>query len=211
MTTLSFKLISEEKSRGSFTLASMDHDSLIFRKIKDGDENAFEHLFRKYYLRLCHFASRYTHDMSLAEELVQETFIKIWENRKEITIHSSVKSYLHQTIANRGLNAIRKEKTKEGHLKLVSIRKSQPPDAIENLSANEVSEKLFDALENLPPKCKKIFEMSRLEGLKHKDIAHKLDINIKTVENQIGIALKHLRRILSDHLLVILSIFFINI
>jgi RNA polymerase sigma-70 factor (ECF subfamily) len=212
MHTLTYNIKSEEKSRVTLTLANMDEEALIFAKVKEGDEAAFESLFRKYYARLCRFAFKYVEDMSEAEELVQDTFVKIWEKRESIEINTSFKSYLYQAVTNKGLNAIRNDQRKQRNLKIVSSNRNEPPKAIDNLVTNEISDKLFLALNSLPPKCRKIFQLSRLEGLNHKEIAQQLDIKIKTVENQIGIALKHLKKQLSEHLLfLVLFISSINI
>jgi len=175
-------------------------DALIFDKIKLSDEFAFETIFKKYYLRLCHYVFQYVENMPDAEEIVQETFLNIWDKRQTLDINISFKSYLYASAKNRALNQLRNASRRKGHLSVISSYKSHEVDALSDLSANEINDQLFLALEQLPPKCKRIFQMSRIEGLKHKEIAAKMDIKIKTVENQIGIALKFLKGNLSEFL-----------
>jgi len=182
---------------------NMDDDALIFDKIKLGSEAAFESIFRKYYLRLCHYVFKYVENMPDAEEIVQETYLNIWDKRLTLEISTSFRSYLYASAKNRALNSIRNASRRKGHLSVISTYKNHSEDALSDLSVNEINDQLFLALENLPPKCKRIFEMSRMEGLKHKEIAQKMEIKIKTVENQIGIALRYLKENLSDYLKII--------
>ena len=178
-------------------------DAQIFDKIRSGDELAFESIFKKYYLRLCHYIYQYVESMRDAEEIVQETFLNIWDKRQTLDVNISFRSYLYASAKNRALNQLRNASRRKGHLSVISSYKSQEVDALSDLSANEINDQLFLALEQLPPKCKRIFQMSRIEGLKHKEIAEKMEIKIKTVENQIGIALKYLKVNLSEFLKLI--------
>ena len=187
--------------------AHMDADKSLVLKTKAGDEKAFETLFRKYYLRLCHYAYQYTGNMPDAEELVQDAFVKVWERKSSLEIDRSFKSYIYMAVKNNGLNAIRGEKRRQSHHQIQSetIPEQQQPE--DTVYVDEIKEQLFDGLEALPPKCRTIFQMSRIEGLKHKEIAARLEIKVKTVENQIGIALKFLRKHLSDYLQILALIF----
>jgi RNA polymerase sigma-70 factor (family 1) len=183
---------------------SMGEDEIQFLKVKDSDAVAYEALFRNYYSRLCHFASSIVDDMYEAEEIVQGIFLTIWEKRIDLVITSSFKSYIYQAVKNKCLNFIRNKKTQKGHLSIIGRNEEETANATDQLDKEELSEKLYLALENLPPKCKLIFQLSRFEGLKHQEIADKLDLKTKTVENQIGIALKFLRNQLSDYLHLII-------
>jgi len=182
------------------TILNMDNDTSAFERVKNHDKQAFEMLFKKYYLRLCHFAFQYANSMSDAEELVQELFVSIWENRSTIQISTSFKSYLYQSVKNRGLNTVRNKKRRNAHLQILEKPSEQPSAADRNIAVKDINERLFNALELLPPKCQRIFQMSRLEGLKHKEIAEKMNIKEKTVENQIGIALRKLKKHFADYL-----------
>lgn len=182
---------------------AMENDTLIFEKIKLGSESAFESIFKKYYIRLCHYVFQYVQNMPDAEEIVQETFLNIWDKRLTLEINVSFKSYLYASAKNRALNSLRNTSRRKGHLSVISSYKTQKVDPSSELLVNEINDQLFLVLENLPTKCKKIFQMSRMEGLKHKEIAIEMGIKIKTVENQIGIALKYLKENLSDYLRII--------
>ncbi len=187
--------------------ANMVTDKSLVKNTKEGDKNAFEQLFKKYYLRLSHYAYQYVGNMPDAEELVQETFVNIWEKRSTIDISISFKPYIYQAVKNRGINVIRGNQRRINHHSQHQFSNIDSSKTDDNIHLNELNEKLFEGLESLPPKCKKIFQMSRLEGLKHKEIAVKMEIKIKTVENQISIALKYLRNHLSEYLQIIALIF----
>jgi RNA polymerase sigma-70 factor (family 1) len=189
-------------------MVKMGKDEVLFNQVKNSDAKAFEQLFKNYYALLSHFASSYLNDLDESEEIVQDIFVKIWEKREEITIVTSFKSYLYQAVKNKCLNYIRNKKTQHSHLTIIDKPEYENPQTIGEINASELNEKLFEALEELPPKCKQIFQMSRLDGMKHKEIADKLDLKVKTIENQIGIALK----ILKSHLIEFLhSVIFLLI
>jgi RNA polymerase sigma-70 factor (ECF subfamily) len=169
-------------------------DEHLFNKIKEDDEKAFDLLFRKYYTQLCRFAFTYLKDKDQSEEMVQEVFITIWNNRKKITINTSLSSYLYRAVKNHSLNYIKKNSRQQ----FVKIENISEPDIIEDVVTDEkkfaeLEKKYKEALEFLPAKCKEIFLMSRNHHLKYKEIAEKLDISIKTVEAQMSIAFKKLR------------------
>jgi RNA polymerase sigma-70 factor (family 1) len=181
-------------------MVKMGNDEVLFNKVQKDDNAAFESLFKTYYSTLSHYACSYLHDLDEAEEVVQDIFVKIWEKRQDLKIETSFKAYLYQAVKNKCLNYIRNKKTQNNHLTIIDMKDYEAPAAFEDLQADELSDKLYLALEELPPKCKQIFKMSRLDGLRHKDIADKLDLKVKTIENQIGIALKFLKNQLSDYL-----------
>ncbi|MEM9547129.1 MAG: RNA polymerase sigma-70 factor [Bacteroidota bacterium] len=182
---------------------TMDDDALLFDQIKSGDERAFETLFKKYYVRLSHFVFQYVENMPDAEEIAQESFLNIWEKRQILEISTSFRSYLYAAAKNKALNFIRNTNRRKGHLSVISSFRTNEEDVLSELSANEINDQLFLAVEQLPPKCRQIFQMSRIEGLKHKEIAAQMELKVKTVENQIGIALKFLRTHLSEFLKII--------
>ena len=191
---------------GNSSTLLMNEDATIYEQIRLGDEQAFETLFKKYYTRLCHFVFQYVNNLPDAEEIAQETYLQIWDKREELEINTSIKSYIYASAKNKALNHVRNSNRRKGHLSVISSHRSQDVEEANELSVNEIKDQLFVALENLPPKCRKIFQMSRLEGLKHKEIAEQLGIKIKTVENQIGIALRHLKEKLSDYLHIIVVV-----
>lgn len=178
----------------------MGEDEIRFKNVQLGDENAFEILFKTYYARLCYYANSLTEDINEAEEIVQNMFLQIWEKRENINLEASFKSYIYKAVKNRCLNYLRNKKLKSGHLSVIKMDEGDSFDANDALHLEEIHDKLYEVLEELPPKCKQIFQMSRMEGLKHQEIANQLDLKVKTVENQIGIALKYLRSNLTEYL-----------
>ena len=166
-----------------------NNDQITLALIKNGDKKAFEKMFKQYYVQLTAFAHTYMHDIDLAESIVQNVFVKLWEKRKQYEINS-LKSYLMIAVRNSCHNEL-KRKQHERDLKL-SVR---PEDVIENANYSDSGtlDRINQTIEKLPEQRKRIFKLSRLEGLKYREIAEKLNISPKTVEAQMGKALKFLR------------------
>lgn len=166
----------------------------IFQRMVDGDKRAFRFFFDKYYTDLCNFIHLYTNDSEIAQELVQDIYVYLWENREKITIRSSVKSYLYSASKNKSLNYIRNEKIK---LRLFKNYKEQQTDSGQPdesyLDTSQLQEILKKSIASLPERCREIYVLSREEELTHKEIAERLNLSPKSVENQIGIALKKMR------------------
>lgn len=180
-------------------------DQLAWR-IKLGDEQAFELLFHKYYIRLCGFANKFLNNPDEAREIVQEVFTKIWESRAEIDSDDSLKGYIFRIAQNMSLNKLKHHKVESKYVevyKLVYLN-DQEFSAHESLLAKELDEIIVSAIGKLPPECRKVFELSRTEGLKYKEIADTLHISVKTVEAQMSKALHHLRFELNDYITLIL-------
>jgi RNA polymerase sigma-70 factor, ECF subfamily len=168
-------------------------DKTIFRKIRDDDQVAFKSLFDTYYASLCHYASHYLNDDSLSEEVVQELFVKLWEKRKTLEVETSVKHYLFRSVRNGCLNQIQHDKVKQLHgNKLKAALMSEDPTE-EYMISPEMILRMEEGIESLPEKRREIFRLSMEEGLKYREIAEKLEISVKTVEAQMGLALKALR------------------
>lgn len=187
-------------------------DQMIFQSIKSGDEKALEMLFKEYYQPLCRYANSYLPDPDEAEEVVQSCFIKFWEKREKIDIQSSVKSYLYQIIRNACLNEIKHQKVKRNYSEMV-IQKGEDFSGAsdEKTIHDELEDKIRNAIQKLPQQCRVIFTMSRFEELKYQEIADQLNISIKTVENQMGKALKMMRIQLQEYLpFIILFIQFLT-
>jgi RNA polymerase sigma-70 factor (ECF subfamily) len=168
-------------------------DFELIKKIQSGNKPSFKVLFDKYYTQMTKTAYLIVKDKDIAEEIVQEFFIKFWIKRQEININSSVKSYLFQSIRFRSLNYYRDNKRNNiESLEIIEINGSIN-NQIDDYDYDIVMKKLSTAIDTLPEKCKRIFLMSRKENLTYKQIAKKLELSQKTVENQMGIALKKLR------------------
>lgn len=179
---------------------------LLTAALRRGDEATFEAVFRQWYEPLCGYVSRLTDgDFDEAEDLVQQVFVKLWERREQLDIAWSLKGYLYKTVHNTALNRLRTAKT---HSKYLDFNAAQlekehtPPD----FAASELTERIQKALGKLPPQCRHIFELSRFEELKYREIADQLGISIKTVETQMGKALRLLRFQLAEYLVPLLGI-----
>ena len=159
----------------------------------------FKKTFNDHFDSLYRYAFTIVQDNGEAKDIVQSAFIKLWEKHKEV---DAERSYLYTTVYNLSLNAIRNRSVRARHLRHIG----SSGDA-ENRYASEEKEiiqRINQVIETLPPKCRDIFQRNRFEGKKYADIATDLGISVKTVEAQMGKALKYLRENLSDLLLIIL-------
>jgi RNA polymerase sigma-70 factor (ECF subfamily) len=168
-------------------------EKILFEKIKNNDEKAFEKLFHMYYGQLCLFASRILQDDIAAEEIVQDFFVKLWEKRKEFSIETSVKSYLYRSVRNLCLNLIEHNNIKLRHAQSVLATHEQHISDGDGFTEIDLAKKIEESIQALPEKRREIFRLSREQGLKYREIAEKLNISVKTVEAQMGLAIKTLR------------------
>jgi RNA polymerase sigma-70 factor (family 1) len=172
--------------------------------IRMADAATFERVFREYHAMLCRYALTLLHDTDQAEEVVQDVFFKIWEKRESLTITSSIKSYLFRAIHNTAINLLVK-KNKEIRMEdapLKIVHQISPPVA--DMQTKEMEKAIANALQKLPEQCRKVFELSRFGELKYSEIAATLNISIKTVENQMGKALRIMRQELSSYMYIVL-------
>jgi len=180
-------------------IAQVEQD--IWQSISAGDELAYEGLFKSFYPELTLYAVRFVQDIDNAEEIVQDIFFNLWNNRSKLNINVSLKSYLYRTVKNTCLNLLKHQKVEHKYKEHFSRELQIDEMNSDNwMVESELSDKITGAIEKLPPERKKVFVLSRFEELKYKEIAEKLDISIKTVENQMGKALKFLREELKDYL-----------
>lgn len=164
----------------------------------------FEVLFREHFTGLCYFARKYTGDLDSAKEIVHSVFLRIWENRSVFAWDKPAKSYLFTSVYNRSLNYIRDNR------RFISQEDSPALSVIadetvysDNLETAELAVRIKIALQRLPEKCRKVFELSRFEEKKYTEIAEQLDISVKTVETQMSKALHILREELKDYLTIL--------
>ncbi|MFA8436568.1 MAG: RNA polymerase sigma-70 factor [Marinifilaceae bacterium] len=178
-------------------------DNLSFELLKNGDAKVYKALFDELYEPLCQYALIYVNEESIAEEIVHELFIWLWEKRDRLTIHTSLKSYLFSSVRNRCFNF------KRDHKSMTSLDDSfdelegevlQEISEYEQLDMDQLQNMVKEAIAELPPKCREIFLLSRESGLSYAEIAEELSVSRKTVENQMGIALKRLKERLSPAL-----------
>ncbi|MEZ4903317.1 MAG: RNA polymerase sigma-70 factor [Spirosomataceae bacterium] len=140
-------------------------------------------------------------DTEEAEEIVQNVFVTIWEKRETIEITQSLQSYLYRAVHNHCLNRIKHQKVRDEHQQYVQDYQEVSYESVsETVYKNELEQQLSKSIEKLPEQCRIIFKMSRFEELRYQEIADKMGLSVKTIENQIGKALKILRTELADYL-----------
>ena len=174
-------------------------DTEITGRIRKGDIGQFESLFRSSYVSLVRYAKTLIKDHDTSEEIVQDLFFKLWQDKEKIEIKSSFNGYLFRSVHNRCLHYIEHNKVVERHVEEVSHRKSESPENPSDiLHYKELQARIARILDRLPERCGKIFYMSRFEGLKYIEIAEKLSVSVKTVESNMGRALKEFRKELKE-------------
>ena len=180
----------------------MDLSSIqLLNTLRAGDITAFEMIFKTYYQPLCNYAYTFVQDRDEAEEIVQSTFLSVWEKRQDLAIHTGVKPYLYAMVRNAALNVIKHEKIKQQHAAVeLAVAEKSSESVTRTVMASELEERIYKALNKLPEQCRLVFKLSRFEELKYAEIAKQLDISVKTVENQMGKALKIMREQLKDYL-----------
>ncbi|WP_421869934.1 RNA polymerase sigma-70 factor [Marinoscillum sp.] len=175
-------------------------DSELFERVKQGNLAAYEQIFKQHYGPLARYATSIIRDITMGEEIAQEVLMYIWEKRSQINLSSSLKAYLFSSVKNKCINYIKHELPR-----LQSTTDLSQVRGIENSpmttdDAELMKKKIQHAIDQLPEKCKNIFVLSRYGGLTYAEIAEELEISVKTVENQMSIALKKLKESLSEEL-----------
>lgn len=169
----------------------------LFDRLRQGDEKAYDALFRDWYPSLVRASESIVQSRAVAEEIVQDVLLELWRRRESLAGNSSPQAYLFQSARNRSLNHVRHERV---------VRQGEPyarrPDAAEptahaHVVEDEMQLAVRQAIAGLPERCREIFELSRTHGLKYIEIAETLEISVKTVEAQMGKALRILREALS--------------
>jgi RNA polymerase sigma-70 factor (ECF subfamily) len=171
-------------------------------------EDSFEQVFRSHFKSLHSYACTLLRDPTAAEEVVQHVFVRLWEKKEEIEIRENISVYLYRAVHNASLNQLKHLKVRSAY-QSYAMRRHTPNDhekASGKLMLGELEQRLEKALLELPEQCRTIFQLSRFEDLKYREISDKLGLSIKTVENQMGKALKLLRLKLVDFLPFLLFI-----
>jgi RNA polymerase sigma-70 factor (ECF subfamily) len=173
------------------------------KKIREGDQCAFEQLFFEYFFDLCSYAMQFAKSKERAKDVVQEVFYKIWERRRQWTVHTSLKAYLFRSVRNEALNQ-RNRRDHQEHLKeqlAIGDKNCSPNHGSKN---NEIDQKLltqiWDIVSEMPQRRRSVFILHRKHGLTYKEIAKVLDITRKTVENHMGLALEDIRQRIDSEL-----------
>lgn len=163
---------------------------------------SFRTIYDLYYGQLCKFLNFYTHDETIIEDVVQEVFIKLWESRDELEIEY-IKTYLFRMARNKLLNQVRNEEHRISLLENWVEDQLKHADDTDCFDIDSFYQMAQQAIENLPPKCKELFLLNRESKLTYRQISEQKEISIKTVETQIGIALKKIRESLYSRTFII--------
>lgn len=193
--------------RGDMQIIQGIYEKDLIVRLKYGDQTAFELLFHYYYPGLVMFSTQFTADRSEAEEIVQDFFVKFWQKHQQISLTDSLKAYFFLSVKNGSLNFLKHKKVEEKYIqkmmRLADSHLAYDPDLYID---SELQTKLRNAIELLPEKCREIFVMSRMKGLKNEEIADQLSLSKRTVETQISKALKILRHELKDFVEILILI-----
>ncbi|NVK84770.1 MAG: RNA polymerase sigma-70 factor [Cytophagia bacterium] len=173
---------------------SSDQDTALQQRLSRGDETAFQETFELYFKVLVLFATKFSLDKETAEDLVQDVFVKLYEQKERLQFHSSLKAFLYQSVRNRCIDMIRSSKTREKHhMEIKAGAELEGLNSEDLMLQSELEEKIYHSIGQLPEQCQIIFKMNRFEGKKNQEIAEELNISKRTVETQISKALKRLR------------------
>ena len=185
----------------------------LFDQVKIGDQKAFNLLFSIFFARLNDFAKRVVKDDAISQDIVQDVFVKVWENKAEIeSLH--LEAYLFRLVRNRCIDYIKHLKVVNNRMHDIQISSKYEElyriDFIGNepylLIEQELKSKIEKTIQGLPDRCREVFMLSRMDGLKNKEIAEKLDINIKNVERHLNRALQSFRKNFAEELLIALML-----
>ena len=184
-------------------------DDLLLARMKNNSGDAFRMLYDRYSRKIFYFSLRYLNDHTEAEELVQSVFISIWEHRNYLDEKQSIKSYLYRSAVNYIYNYLKKKAVRERFIERELIKDEvQSYSTYDQLFFRDLERSINEIVEILPDQQKQIFKLSRFEGLSHEEIAGKMDLSVRTVENQIYRALKFIRNKLKDEIFFIFLFLF---
>jgi len=189
--------------------AGLAMPGMLIMPAAQSKEAVFEQVFKEHYKRLHAYAITILKDEVMGEEMVQQVFLKLWESGGMAQINGSVTGYLYRAVHNACLNHIKHQKVKQAYHHYVTTQQ-QHAATVETLTVKELQVRIDQALNDLPEQCRTIFQMSRFEQLKYQEIADRLQLSVKTVENQMGKALRILREKLSDYLPTVLIFLLLN-
>lgn len=170
------------------------------QRIRAGDKDAFDSVFRAHYAQLVRMAESVVRERALAEEIAQEVMLELWRRRESLEVEQTFRAYLIRSTRNRSLNHIRHERIVSREAAFAAIDPPTSPSAEDEVLGVELERAVRDAIEGLPENCREVFQLSREQGLKYAEIAAALEISVKTVEKRMGQALSELRQRLAPWL-----------
>jgi RNA polymerase sigma-70 factor, ECF subfamily len=186
-------------------------EGILINGLKNRDKVIFDYTFNHYYSGLCAFSMQYLNDKDAVEDLVQDFFVYLWMEGPRLQILHSLKSYLFSSIRNRCLD-IQKHQSVHERYKKHYLNSANVSDNISDyhLVESELNVLIMRSMDKLPPRCREIFNLSRVQGLSNQQISEQLNLSKRTVELQISNALKNLRLELSDYLPILFFLLFIG-
>lgn len=191
----------------------MDDEKKLIARLNQGDNKAISSIFESYYQRLCMYAETILHDEFNAEEVVEQLFIHLWINSKNILITTSLKNYLYRSVHNNCIKFIEKHKTEKKYFEHYIFHDPELLSPVNNdyalpkLILQELEEKARQIMETLPEQCRNIYYLSRYHGLSYPEIANKLGITTGTVKTQMSRAFQKFREELKDYLPYLIFLF----
>lgn len=178
----------------------------VMTRLKHSDDKmALKELFQAYHGYVCATIYKIIKEQNTVEDLAQEVFLRFWQKRDQITISTSVQAYLRRMAINEALGHLRKKKVFEEEINQETMGGSTSGGEDQYLHG-ELKDQVRAAVDQLPSRCRTVFQLSRYEEMSYKEIAAEMDISVKTVENQMGKALKFLRKELKNYLHFLLII-----
>lgn len=209
-------IVKKRTANNSQGIAVSPENAFLVRKLKQRDNEAFKAIYEIYYSRILTYCVGYVIDRNIAQELTQDTFVKLWEKSELFPDDTMLQPLLYRIARNNCLNYLKHLKVTEKYNKMQAHRQSEiemnlyalSDESAQLIISEELEAKIIQAINSLPPACKKVFEMSRMDEKKYSEIAVELGIAEKTVENQIQKALKIMRKELKDYLPFLLFINF---
>ena len=184
----------------------MKKELLLLRNVKEGDQTSFKFFFKETYPALFGYVNSHARNRVLAEDITQQSYIKFWENREKIDLDSSPKSYLYTIAYNTFLDSKRKEQKERSYMDQLH-RSAIEEEVSEKEKLEQKLERLQIVIDTLPEKCRKILLMNKIDGLKYREIAEKLDISVKTVESQMRIAFQKIRESFKNEEVILWTLF----
>ena len=169
------------------------NDIQILEKLKEGDPLAYNQLFDKYYMPLCVYSLKYCDSYEMAEDIVQDFFVRLWDTKSYLKLENPINPYLFKSVKNNTLQAMKKESKfifQDIENIVNSLMEEEPLDFA---TLEEEKKKLFEQVEALPEKSKEVFKAIVLDNMKYKEVAEHLDISVNTVKTHYARALKQLR------------------
>ncbi|WP_426326247.1 RNA polymerase sigma-70 factor [Pedobacter sp. R-06] len=180
------------------------NDTNLIGLIKSGNKQAFDEVFLKHFKSLHAYAFTIIKEKDDAEEIVQNVFVRIWTKREQLKTDGFLKSFLYRSVHNESLNYLKHQKVRSNfNVHYADAVKNDTGNLNTEIMATELEKNIHSAINELPEKCRNVFQLSRFDQMKYQEIADALNISIKTVENQMGKALKILRLKVVDFLILI--------